>query len=131
MADTEQNSDVNWQTVSTYIGAAFLLIGGLFVGWGSWIHGQRIKLGPTWPTVRGTIYQSRLTVCNRSAASAPQVRYSYDVGGKSYDGEVEFKTSHCGSESAAAAVVDAYPQTFTFDVHVNPEDPSESLVLGP
>ena len=98
---------------------------------GSWIYNQRIKLGPTWPTVRGTIYVSRVTHCKKGAASAPQIRYTYASAGKSYDGEGEFKTPHCGSESAAESIVDAYPQTFTFDVHVNPKDPSESLVLEP
>jgi hypothetical protein len=59
------------------------------------------------------------------------VRYGYSANGCSYDGEVRFKDAHCGDAQAAQAIVDAYPVTYTFPVHVDPKDPSISMVQAP
>lgn len=98
------------------------------VAWGSWRDQRRREARPDWPIVRGTITESRVRHCDKGAGREPQIPYTYEIGGKSYDGEVEFKSRHCGTEQEAQAIVAAYPPTFVFDVHVDPRDPSESLV---
>ena len=122
---------MKWTTVRVAGGIACAVAVAANAAWAIWRDQHRRESGPAWPTVRGTITESRVQSCNKGARREPQVLYTYEIGGKSYDGEVEFKSRHCGSEQEAQAIVAAYTPTFTFEVHVDPKDPSESLVLAP
>jgi Protein of unknown function (DUF3592) len=112
---------MNWQAIRIYTGIAFFAAFVIHFVWSDRREQQLIENGPSWPTVEGTIFESEVRTCSKGAKHAPQVRYTYSVQEKSYDGEVRFKSAHCGAQQDAQAIVDAYPVTFTFPVHVDPK----------
>jgi Protein of unknown function (DUF3592) len=132
MNEAEASGDfMIWRSTSSCIGVAFLAV--IFISF--FVNDRRerarIAAGPSWPTTEGTISESQVRLCDKGVKRMPQVLYTYVVNGQSYEGAVTFRAPHCGAQQDAQAVVDAYPQGFAFAVHVDPTEPSNSLVLAP
>ena len=113
--------------------ARFAIVPAAMAGlaWGRWHDKAPSPPGPAWPTVEGTISETRFRACDHGAAIAPEVTYTYLVDGRPHDGTLRFKASHCGTQSAAQDIVDAWPLGSTLPVHVDPRDASRSVVLAP
>ena len=86
-----------------------------------------------WPTVIGEVTDSDVEFFRGrgSVLYTPRIRYSYQVGGRAYDGNrVVFGYPDYHTRRGADSVIAAYPVGGTVRVHYDPSDPG-SAVLRP
>ncbi len=131
---------------STLITLLFpLCLGGIFaaIGIGLLIFGLRerkkAKAAEAWPTVNGTIISSRLDQNTRTerrdgrtythTSYAPVVEYTYEVGGKTYQGNHIFPGATMSYDLGTAQnIVNRYQPGSTATVHYDPADPMEAVL---
>jgi hypothetical protein len=122
-----------------------LLLGGVFavLGIGLLIFGLRdrkkAKAAEAWPTVNGTIVSSRLDQNTRTerrdgrsythTSYAPVVEYTYDVGGKTYQGNHIFPGATMSYDLGTAQnIVNRYQPGSTAAVHYDPANPMDAVL---
>jgi hypothetical protein len=131
---------------STLITLLFpLCLGGIFavIGIGLIVFGLRerkkAKAAEAWPTVNGTIVSSRLDQSTRTerrdgrsythTSYAPVVEYTYEVGGKTYQGNHIFPGATMSYDLGTAQnIVNRYQPGSTATVHYDPAKPMEAVL---
>lgn len=85
-----------------------------------------------WPAVAGTVMASRVEVgCGRGGSHFPYVQYAYQYAGQSHvSNKIAFGNVGCGSVSDAAEVIRRYPVGTSVQVHVDPDAPSNSVLMA-
>lgn len=123
--------------IPIFMGAAFLAAGGfvlhIFV---SEIFADRAAC--SWPTVEATLLRSEVKSTWHSGqrggghySYSPYVAYSYEVDGRRFEGDrYAFLNHSSGKSSVARERLAPYPVGSRVQVHVDPDDPSKS-VLAP
>jgi hypothetical protein len=98
---------------------------GLFFAVMGVLEWRRAAGSTGWPTVEGTVVESRRAATGRrGGAPAPVVRYEYEAGGSRHVGaRLDFRM-HWWSPEAIQAVLDANPVNARVTVHHDPDDPS-------
>jgi len=131
-------------TASTGLLIAFCL-GGVFflLGVGLVIFGivqrKKAKTTETWPTANGTIVSSRLDQNTRterrdghtytSTSYAPIVEYTYEIGGKPYQGNRIFPGATMSYDlGTAQGIVNRYQPGAAVTVHYDPADPTQAVL---
>ena len=131
-------------TVSTGLLIAFCL-GGVFflLGIGLAIFGfvqrKKAKTTETWPTASGSIVSSRLDQNTRterrdnrtytSTSYTPIVEYTYEIGGKTYQGNRVFPgASMSYDHGTAQGIVNRYQPGAAVTVHYDPADPAQAVL---
>lgn len=118
------------------------LCGGLFAlvlgGLGVYliIHSQRSKTkaaqSQSWPLVKGVISETSISTQehNEVLRYVPNVRYTYEVDGKLYQGkQITFGSGvEFGSRQKAAEYLAQYPVDAEVSVYYNPEKPAEAVL---
>ena len=106
--------------------SAFLLLFAFF--------GQEAINAKSWPSTQGRVVVSEVKVgCGRGGNQHyPDVRYTYNYGGRSREGRsVAVETDLCGWAATAKEIVAKYPVGHLVTVYVDPNYPSRSaLVVG-
>ncbi len=113
------------------IGAALLALAGFVEAtsahdWALLIDSQR------WMAAQGTVVSARVSQVStpQGFLYAPDVTYSYRLGGQEYSGHaITFNDTQTDNEAAAAHVVQAYPRGKVVDVYVDPADPTHAVLL--
>ncbi|MDP1713592.1 MAG: DUF3592 domain-containing protein [Anaerolineales bacterium] len=122
-----------------------ILLGGIFavLGIGLLIFALRdrkkAKAAEAWPTVNGTIGTSRLDQNTRTerrdgrtythTSYAPVVEYTYEVGGKTYQGNHIFPGATLSYDLGTAQnIVNRYQPGSTATVHYDPGNPIEAVL---
>lgn len=128
-------------TLSTYerrkrvTTAIIFFIGALYICWGfapyvsDVVHSHHAT---TWPKTEGTVISSK-TVRGRSKRSPfyPAVSYRYFVNGEVFVGQrISYCNCDSGSESSAAAIADRFPVSSVVNVYVNPQQPTDSVLIA-
>jgi hypothetical protein len=120
-------------------------LGGIFavVGIGLLVFGLRerkkAKAAETWPTVNGTIVSSRLdqhTSTERKdghsytrTSYAPVVEYTYEIGGKTFQGNRIFPGATMSYDLGTAQnIVNRYQPGSTAAVHYDPTNPMQAVL---
>ncbi len=118
-------------------GGLFLLI---FIGLGIWLVIKSIqdkkKAGESqnWPSTLGTITQSQVSESVSTSdddlpSYHPSVKYSYAVGGESFESnKIYFGAVSSGSQKKAQEVIARYSQGSTVTVFYNPINPKEAVL---
>jgi hypothetical protein len=85
-----------------------------------------------WPTVQGTVAQSRVKRSRGSEGGSvysAEITYRYTVGGREYESDrYRFGDISSSSRGRAQRIVDRYPAGGPATVHYNPSDPSEAVL---
>jgi hypothetical protein len=111
----------------------FVLVGGAVAAYGA--REMSIASACTaWPTAEGVVVVSRVETTSgsgspRTVSHAPDVRYSYAVAGRTYEG-TRVRISKLGSSytGLAQGVVDAYPVGRRVEVRYDPERPDACVL---
>lgn len=110
-----------WSGIAIAFGIAMAIIGAL-----EW---DRAANSVGWPTVRGTVIESRVEHSTRTRKGrtthtyTPRVRYRYGVDGREFEGDRVWFRSSSTSEAAAARTVATYASGSEVTVHHAPDDP--------
>jgi len=108
-----------------------LLIGPAFIWWGIYSN-QRDRPSLQWPTVAGTIMQSDSWYQGgKHSHYGVDVTYTYRVNGRHYMGhKVSLWNPHLhGSHDMVKAFVVTHPVHSSVDVHYDPQDPENSVLI--
>jgi hypothetical protein len=124
----------------------FLIVGAVVaVFWaiGAWLiyagtkSRKLAQASELWPTAEGTVLSAEVSKQTyrdpqqhtTSHTYTPQVRYSYSVAGKSYEGKViRFGDMAQGAASLAEAIVAKYPAGAAVAVRYDPQSPSRATL---
>jgi len=86
-----------------------------------------------WPTVVGTILESRVQVRTSSSETGtefdPVIRYRYRVQGQEYVNSTWQKIGNSPTRQEAQDIVDRYPQGKRTTVYYDPADPQNSVLV--
>jgi hypothetical protein len=116
-----------------------LVIGAVGV-WSALRTRKRSERASGWPTVPGVITRSGLRKGHysssvghgnaKSTVYTPHIAYSYEVGGKRFEGErVQFGTERrMWKKLPARAAIDAYPVGAEVQVHYDPRRPEDAVL---
>ena len=132
--------NANWMT---YVLPLFL--GGVFavIGIGLLVFGlrqrQKAKATEKWPTVNGNIVSARIeqqTHTERSqgrtytrTSHTPVVEYTYEIGGKAFQGNRIFPGSGLSYDlNTAQGILNRYQPGQTATVHYDPTDPTQVVL---
>lgn len=112
-----------------WIGVLIALCGAVLVMYQSH-HLQEHERVKSWPTVEGLVVDSKVA---GELSYHPEVRYEYEVDGRTYDGTSTLLVPGFGGkrrrdEVALKEIANYWPGR-TVTVHYNPADPSVSLLL--
>lgn len=117
------------------LGALFLLVGGGVMLWIGKPTLDAAKASTTWPTVDGTVTESRVeTKKSNERNEGPSYRavviYDYKVNDESYTSERIWFGSEVSTSKRAQMreVVDQFPEGQQTTVYYDPEDPSEAVL---
>jgi Protein of unknown function (DUF3592) len=113
---------------TTLFGLVFLLVDMVFVVYGvqTLLEGLDSR---AWPTVRATVVENHLTRTRRSTSRyTPHVTYRYTVGPNTYNGTRLWILARDAPLADARALLAQFAPGQDLDVHVNPEEPSASVV---
>ncbi|HYF33848.1 MAG TPA: DUF3592 domain-containing protein [Prosthecobacter sp.] len=110
-----------------------LALAGAGFTWGLYVAWQKAEETRRWTATPARIVSARVVSERPSphsnVAHAPEIRYRYDFGGRSYTGakikRVEGPTAH---ESEAQKKVEAYPVGMEVTAYVNPADPGQAVL---
>jgi hypothetical protein len=85
----------------------------------------------SWPLVVAQVVTSTTEKgCGRGRTHHPTIKYTYMVEGGTYSGDrIRFGSPICVGESSAIEVVDRYPVGSKVNVHVNPRNSFEAVLL--
>ena len=122
-----------------WLGTAFILAGAAWIVTFLLIHrraGARAKASEAWPTVPCELRESRLreeestdSDGNTATVYVPELRYAYDVGGRSLEGtRLRFGSVRTGSRAKAESWIRPYPAGARASVRYNPEDPADCVL---
>ena len=131
-------------SASTSLLVALCLGGGFFIlGAGLAIFGfvqrKKAKTTESWPTASGSIVSSRLDQSTRterrdnrtytSTSYTPIVEYTYEVSGKTYQGNKVFPgASMSYDHGTAQGIVNRYQPGAVVTVHYDPVDPIQAVL---
>lgn len=123
---------VPWIVRLWMVGVA-VVIGGVaaFFIWMGAAERDRALAAQAWPTVPGTITESRVAESRGAKGrreSSAIVRYTYAVDGTSYEGN---RLSFIVATDSAASRVARFRQGDRVEVHVNPNDPTTAVLEAP
>lgn len=112
----------------------FACFGAAFIGIGifDW---TRAADSASWPTVQGTVVESRVVVTTSTRKGRTQrshsarVVYRYAVGGRELEADRLSFRMHMGGEDAARDTVAAYPVGARVDVRHSPADPAVACLV--
>jgi hypothetical protein len=118
------------------------LFGGLFLLFGVAIlvlagrNERKAAESAAWPTAEGRLVESRLVESTStdsdgmtSTSYKPTFRYTYAVGGKSYQGDrLNRGMSLAYDRGTALKIMERYPNGATVTVHYNPNAPAEAAL---
>jgi hypothetical protein len=112
----------------------FACFGAAFIGIGifDW---TRAADSASWPTVQGTVIESRVVVTTSTRKGRTQhshsarMVYRYEVDGREYEAHRLSFRVHMGGEDAAQETVAAYPVGARVDVRHSPADPSLACLV--
>ena len=96
---------------------------------------SRGKASLKWPTAKGVIRQSEVSVGRSSGSSGTsygfKVKYEFEVDGSLYAGDTySFQiTTNSANDKGAKALVEEYPNGSLVDVYYNPKDPRVCVLL--
>lgn len=120
--------------MSTIISEIFLVVGaaiGAFLVW-QLVKGVKAR---KWPTVRGTVDESRVSMHTsydegrRSTTYGADILYHYEVDGSPYSGtRLSFSDYRSSNRRRAEQIVGRYSPGSVVQVYYSPDDPSESLL---
>ncbi|MCY1043759.1 DUF3592 domain-containing protein [Corallococcus sp. bb12-1] len=105
------------------IGVALMFAGGRMV--------YRTTVSRSWPTVQGTVVESRVETlrARRSVSFRPEVSYRYEVNGTPYTSDTFAFDGHAsGALAEAQAVTRHYPAGAPVTLHYEPADPSVACI---
>jgi len=84
-----------------------------------------------YPTVRGRVIESRVERHGgRHTSYVPTIHYRYAVDGRTYDGRRWGYGVNVSGEEEAERLVGPYPAGREVDVHYNPRDPADAILLA-
>ncbi|MFI5014980.1 MAG: DUF3592 domain-containing protein [Hyphomicrobiales bacterium] len=131
-----QQQDAGFSVPWWFIGLPILL--GVVILYLAWLIRQQVgeaRASRSWPTIAATVLSGQVTEktnfdaeTGSSTVYVPNLRYSYEVGGKSFEGhrlrlgEVEM------SKKGALAVLARYPVGSRIEVHYDPAEPSSATI---
>jgi hypothetical protein len=89
---------------------------------------RQIRAG-TYPTVQGTIVDSRINSDDKPDRSWPTIRFAYVVAGRRYESEhYDYLIPYHGSLDYARSFVARFPKGRTATVHFNPHNPADAVL---
>ena len=124
--------------VALCLGSVFFLLGvGLAIF--GFVQRKKAKTTESWPTASGSIVSSRLDQNTRterrdghsytSTSYTPIVEYTYEVGGKTYQGNKVFPgASMSYDHGTAQGIVNRYQPGAAVTVHYDPADPTQAVL---
>ncbi len=92
---------------------------------------QKTNAAKTWNSVSATVVSSKVKshTSDDSTTYSPYIAYRYEVGGEEYLGDqYTFMGGSSSGRGGKEEIVRQYPKGHTFNVYVNPDDPSESVI---
>jgi hypothetical protein len=124
--------------VAFCLGVAFFLLGAGLAIFG-FVQRKKAKTAETWPTASGSIVSSRLDQSAHtehddehtytSTSYRPVVEYTYEVGGKSHQGNRVFPgASMSYDHGTAQGIVNRYQPGAIVTVHYDPADPTQAVL---
>ncbi|RYZ36613.1 MAG: DUF3592 domain-containing protein [Myxococcaceae bacterium] len=105
------------------IGVALAFAGGRMI--------YRSTASRSWPTVQGTVVESRVETlrAKRSVSYRPEVSYRYEVNGTPYTSDTFAFDGHAsGGLTEAQAVTRHYPTGAPVTLHYEPADPAVACI---
>ena len=94
---------------------------------------QEAEQAKQWPTVAGTILESRVQSRTSSSDSGtefdPVIRYQYRVQGQQYVNNTWQKIGNSPTRREAQEIVQRYPQGTRTTVYYDPADPQNSVLV--
>ena len=131
--------DMTGVLITLGLGGIFAVIGIILL-----IIGQRertrAKATEQWPTVGGTITSSRIEAQTRTSRDSdgmtrhhtshiPEVAYTYELQGKTYQGNKVFPGGRIGFDlGTAQGIINRYQPGQAATVHYNPADPAAAVL---
>ena len=124
--------------IALCLGGAFFLLGAGLAVFG-FVQRKKAKTTETWPAAGGSIVSSRLDQNTRterrdghsytSTSYTPIVEYTYEVGGKTYQGNKVFPgASMSYDHGTAQGIVNRYQPGAAVTVHYDPTDPTQAVL---
>lgn len=107
-----------------------MIVLALGLAWYAWRQWAAVRESRSWPTTQGTILRTEITSWQgaQDTMYEPLVRYTYEVGGQSYESERVRFGKFWETEEGARAILDRYPLGGSVEVHYNPADPSAATL---
>ena len=109
----------------------FVMLGGAVLYFGA-RNERTAQQSRSWPTAPGRIIESRLIESTStdsdgmtSTTYRPTIRYSYEVGGKNYQGDRLNRGMSMAYDAGTARIMARYPMDGTVTVYYNPASPAE------
>ncbi len=123
----------------TTLWAAIAAAAGLLLWRQAWQSWRQAHASRTWPSTQGIIEEAWITISRSSRGPEspfedkffyPHLRYRYQVGGQTYQGERIAAGSPTGlsSRAEAEAVLAPYPVGRRVTVYYNPRNPAEAVL---
>lgn len=122
-----------------WLGLAFILGGLAWAAYFIQLHRRaaaQAEQAGSWPTARGRILESRIDMDESEDGDGntiewftPRVRYSYDAGGHSREGDrIRFGAMRTADRKKAEAWAAPYPAGAEAEVRYNPADPADAVL---
>ncbi len=92
---------------------------------------QKTNAAKTWTAVPATVVSSKVKSHSDDDGTtySPYIAYRYEVAGEEYLGDqYTFMGGSSSGRESKAAIVRQYPKGHTFNIYVNPDDPTESVI---
>ena len=112
-------------------GAVFALFGVIALAPILIIPLQKTAAAKSWNTVQATVVSSKVKshTSDDSTTYSPYIAYRYEVGGEEYLGDqYTFMGGSSSGRGSKAEIVHQYPKGHTFNIYVNPDNPTESVI---
>lgn len=119
-------------------GLIILIVSIGFLGWGYHIQ-KKASASESWPAVQGQITTSKVERTFNTSSSGNNkwqykaiVKYSYEVDGTSYSNDrIDFSSVNWSydKEHKAKRVVSPYPKGKSIEVHYNPLNPEDAVLV--
>ena len=95
------------------------------------VNAYRQTRAKGYPVVTGTITHSEVTVHHGddSTTYGVEVKYEFEVAGRRYEGDCYRYGQMSSSDNSARKIVDSLPVGKQVDVHYNPVEPSDCVLL--
>ena len=92
---------------------------------------MRSRAAQDWPTVEAEVIRSEVLTSDRGEGRtyAVGIEYEYEIDDQTYRGHrYDFTTGYTSGREGKQAIVDDHPLGRRIDVHVDPDDPYESVI---